>query len=234
MATVVATRPSTIVDLAPRQQHRRLWTVVTAIEVIAASVAVLLDLLIPTFVLLALAGISLLIRRQGFASLGFHRAPHRHLVAKMFGFAVVWSLIQLGVVMPIANHVSGKEQDVSDFADLRGNVGMLVALLLLSWTIAAIGEEAAYRGYLQTRMARLFGSDRTALVVAVVLSSLMFGRVHSEQGVVGIVAVALDGLVFSVVRYRFKTLWASVLAHGFNNTIGFIAFFLVGPVHAFW
>jgi hypothetical protein len=25
-----------------------------------------------------------------------------------------------------------------------------------------------------------------------------------------------------------------VLAHGFNNTIGFVAFFLVGPIHGLW
>ena len=30
------------------------------------------------------------------------------------------------------------------------------------------------------------------------------------------------------------TIGISVLAHGFNNTIGFVAFFLVGPIHGFW
>jgi membrane protease YdiL (CAAX protease family) len=37
-----------------------------------------------------------------------------------------------------------------------------------------------------------------------------------------------------VLRYRYRTLWASVLAHGFNNTIGCVAFFLVGPLHGLW
>jgi CAAX protease family protein len=63
---------------------------------------------------------------------------------------------------------------------------------------------------------------------------VFFGLAHSEQGVVGVVAVAIDAVAFSVLRYRYKTLWASVLAHGFNNTIGFVAFFLVGPIHGFW
>jgi len=222
-------------DIAPHNRHRHLWTVVTFVEVVAASVAIAFDLLIPTFVLLALAGMSLLIRREGFAALGFHRVPQgEHLVVKMLGFAALWSLIQLAVIMPITNHLSGSETDLSDYEDLRGNVGLLIVLLVLSWTLAAIGEETAYRGYLQTRMAQLFGSDRVAIVIAVALTSVMFGRVHSEQGPVGMVAIALDGFVFSVVRYRFKTLWASVLAHGFNNTIGFVAFFLVGPIHGLW
>jgi hypothetical protein len=50
-----------VADRAPRHRHGHFWTIVTAIEVGAASVAVGLDLLIPTFVLLALAGISLLV-----------------------------------------------------------------------------------------------------------------------------------------------------------------------------
>jgi uncharacterized protein len=111
---------------------------------------------------------------------------------------------------------------------------LLVGLLALSWTLAAVGEEAAYRGYLQTRMAQLFGPGQGALVAAVVVSSLLFGLAHTEQGIVGVAATAIDAVAFSVLRYRYKTLWASVFAHGFNNTIGFVAFFLIGPIHGFW
>lgn len=229
-ATVAATG-----DRAPRRVHDRFWTVVTGIEVVLASAAVALDLLVPTFILLALAAVSLVARRQGFSSLGFHRVETGSRLAwKMLAFAAVWSLFQLGVVMPIVNHLSGKQQDLGDFKDLQGNLPMLVGLLALSWTLAAVGEETAYRGYLQTRTAQLFGGGRAALVVAVVVSSALFGLAHSEQGVVGVVAVAIDAVAFSVLRYRYRTLWASVLAHGFNNTIGFVAFFLVGPIHGFW
>jgi membrane protease YdiL (CAAX protease family) len=219
---------------APSAKHRRVWTVVTAVEVIAASAAVAFGLAIPTFVLLAMAVVSLVIRRKGFDSLGFHRVAHAHLAIKMLVFAVAWSVFQLGVTMPIANHLSGRETDLSDFKDLEGNVGMLIGLLVLSWTLAAIGEELAYRGYLQTRIRELFGSNHAGLVAAVAVSSLLFGMAHSEQGAVGALTITLDAIAFSVLRYRYKTLWASVLAHGFNNTIGFVAFFFVGPIHGLW
>ncbi len=216
-------------------KHHRTWTIITAVEVAAASVAVLLDLIVPTFVLLAMALVSLLLRRKGLASLGFHRvAAPRALIAKMFAFAAAWSLFQLAITMPIANHVSGRKTDLSDYKDLQSNIGMLLGLLLLSWTLAAVGEELAYRGYLQTRMRDLFGSGRAGLIAAVLASSLLFGIAHSEQGLVGVLIITVDAIAFSVVRYRYKTLWASVLAHGFNNTIGFIAFFFVGPVYGFW
>jgi hypothetical protein len=31
-----------------------------------------------------------------------------------------------------------------------------------------------------------------------------------------------------------QRLWASQLAHGFNNTLGLTAVFLVGPIHGLW
>jgi uncharacterized protein len=218
----------------PPEKHQRLWTTLTVCEVLLASAAVLLDLIIPTFILLAMALVSLAIRRKGFSSLGFRHTRNRGLVLKMLAFAAAWSLFQLCITMPVANHLSGKKTDLGDYKNLQGNFAMLIGLLVLSWTLAAVGEELAYRGYLQTRMRQLFRSSRLGIIVAVLASSILFGYAHSEQGAVGVVTITLDGLAFSAVRYRFKTLWASVLAHGFNNTIGFVAFFFVGPIHGLW
>jgi hypothetical protein len=215
-------------------RHRRAWTLITAVEVVAACAAIILDLVVPSLVLLAMAVVSLVLRRSHWSSLGFHRPGSWLLVPKMLVFAGAWSLFQLAVAMPIANHVSGEKQDLSDFKDLEGNVGMLLGMLALGWTVAALVEELAYRGYLQTRMRQLLGSSGAALVVTVLVSSVLFGRVHSEQGLIGVVIVTLDGVAWSALRYRYRTLWASVLAHGFNNTIGFITFFFVGPVYGLW
>jgi membrane protease YdiL (CAAX protease family) len=141
-----------------QQQHHWLWTAVTALEVTAASVAVVLDLVTPTFVLLALACLSLLIRRTGWASLGLHHSRHRHLAPRMLAFAAAWSVLQLSVTITPRQPYLRQAADLSQFKDLQGNLGLLIGLIALSWTVAAIGEELAYRGYLQTRMRELFGS----------------------------------------------------------------------------
>ena len=80
----------------------------------------------------------------------------------------------------------------------------------------------------------MLGSDGIGLVVAIALSSLLFGLIHTEQGVVGVALATVDAVAFCVLRYRFGTVWAPVLAHGFINTIGFVAFFAVGPVYGLW
>jgi membrane protease YdiL (CAAX protease family) len=208
--------------------------VAAAVEAVAAAVAVILDLLIPTLVLLAMAAVSLLVRRRGLGSLGLHRIAERSLVPKMLAFAALWSLFQLGVTKPVANHISGDRQDLSGFEGLEGNIGMLVAYLVLGWILAAFGEELAYRGYLLTRVREALGGGRPAILVAVVVSSLIFGFAHSEQGLIGVFVVTLDALAWATLRGHYKTLWAPVLAHGFNNTLGFITFFFVGPIYGLW
>ncbi|HEX6148880.1 CPBP family intramembrane glutamic endopeptidase [Nocardioides sp.] len=226
----------------PTSTHERLgtagrartWVVVAAVEALLGTIVVLADLGIPTLVLLLLVGASLGIRREWLGSLGLHRTAAMPLILKMLAFAVVWSLFQLAVTMPVANHLSGSRQDLSAFDGLEGDVGLLLTLLLLSWTLAAFGEELAYRGFLLTRFREALGSGRLATVVAVIGTSVLFGFAHSEQGAVGVLIVTLDAVAFSLLRLHYGTLWAPVLAHGFNNTLGFLAFFAVGPIHGLW
>jgi membrane protease YdiL (CAAX protease family) len=212
----------------------RTWAVVAAVEVLLGAFVVLADLGIPTLVLLFIAGVGLGLRRQGLGSLGLHAAAALPLAAKMLAFAVAWSLFQLAVTMPVANHLSGSKQDLSAFDGLEGNVGMLLTLLILSWTLAAFGEELAYRGFLLTRCREVFGSGILGTAVAVLATSLLFGFAHSEQGAIGVLVVSLDAVAFCLLRLHYGTLWAPVLAHGFINTLGFLAFFFVGPIYGLW
>ena len=228
-----ATRPVSAATSTSRDG--RLWRVVTALEVAAAVVAVLADLLIPSLVLLVLAGISLLARRRGPASLGFHRpARPGRLVGLMLAVAAGWTLLHYALLIPVTNHISGERQDVSDFEELQGNLGLLLLMLVLAWTLAAMVEETAFRGYLLTRVRELLGDGRTGLMVAVLACSLLFGLLHTEQGLVGAVLATIDGVLFCVLRLWSGTLWASILCHGFINTIGFVSFYLVGPVYGLW
>jgi hypothetical protein len=212
----------------------RSWDALSAVEATGAAVAVLLDLLIPGLLLLAMALVSLAVRRQGLASLGLRRGVTWRDAAAVLGLTAGWSVFQLSVTMPIAHRVSGRRPDLSAFDDLEGNLRLLAVLLLVGWVLGAFIEEIAYRGYLLTRTREVFGSGRAGIVVAVLASSVLFGIAHTEQGAIGALVVTLDGLFFCTLRYRFRTLWASVLAHGFNNTLGFVTFFLVGPLYGFW
>lgn len=115
------------------------------------------------------------------------------------------------------------------------NLGSLLFFLLMTWTLAAFGEEIAYRGYIPRRIQDLAGENRAGAIVAIGLSSLLFGLAHTEQGVVGVIVTALDAVFFSLLKQRYGgNLWAPILAHGISNTIGLVTFYLVGPLTGFW
>ena len=195
----------------------------------------LLDVALPALVIVALAGLSLLARREGPSSLGVAR-PARlwPLVAQVLGLSIGWTLLTVAVTMPLLEHLTGRRQDVSMFAPLEGDLVLLLAMVGLSWTLAAVVEELAFRGFLFTRLRELLPEGTVGVAAATAVSALAFGLLHSEQGLIGVVLTTVDACFFTWLRLRYRTLWASVLAHGFNNTIGMTAFFLVGPVSGLW
>src|SRR5215207_9281238 len=115
-----------------------------------------------------------------------------------------WLLASQGLAMPILNRITGGRQDLSQFAGLQGNLGALLIFFAVSWTLAAVGEEIIYRGYLPLRITEVFGANTVGILAAVVLSSVLFGLAHTEQGTIGVILTFLDALFFSFLRWRFK------------------------------
>ena len=175
-----------------------------ALEVALGATAVILDLAVPTFVILALMVVSLLIRRQGLSTLGFHRVPHGWvLTGKMAAFAAAWTLFDVGLLKPVENHLTSAQQDMSQFMSLHGNLGMLLTWLVLGWLVAGFGETLAFVGFVQTRITEVVGCTGARLAGAVVLSSVLFGLLHTEYGIVGVTVSAVNGVFYCVLRYRY-------------------------------
>ncbi|HSN43464.1 MAG TPA: type II CAAX endopeptidase family protein [Propionibacteriaceae bacterium] len=210
------------------------WRWFAGVEVALAIVAVALDLFLPTLVILVLAALSMLARRENSDSLGLVRPSRTWWPVRVFGYSVAWTLVTIGLTIPIVEHLSGERQDVGQFAPVEGNLRLLAVLLLLTWTLAAVGEEVAYRGFLLTRATEMVGGTGVATIGASLLAAAAFGWAHTEQGAVGVVVTFVDALFFTWLRFRFRSLWAAVLAHGFTNTIGLVAYFFVGPIYGLW
>ena len=193
-------------------------------------------MLIPTLIILVLMVVSLLLGRGKLTDMGIKKIEKpMKMMMTIFLLTVLWTLFIIGVFMPVLNHLTGSTQDLSTFENLKGNIGKLVFLLAASWTLAAFGEEIAYPGFLQTRISELFADKTTGILIAVALSSLLFGYAHTEQGIIGVVITTFDSVFFSLLRYKYKgCIWAPVLAHGFSNTIGIVTFFFTGPIYGLW
>lgn len=216
--------------------NSRLLKILTVIELIVAIMIVLLDFFNRTLLILAMLALSLLIRREKFNSLGLKKSKSwPRVIGASFIIAVLLQLFDAGVLMPVLNRLTGTTINYSGFANLQGNPSQLLFLLPLGWTLAAFGEEVVYRGYLQKLLGELFGKGIGGAVIAIGISSLLFGLAHRDQGLIGVVVTTLDAVIFSLLKRKFDdNLWAAILAHGIYNTIGIVVFYFTGPIYGLW
>jgi CAAX protease family protein len=175
--------------------------------------------------LLAVAAVFLWWRGPGWRGIGLRR-PARPARTLAIGLAVglAYQFLGLYVIEPmIARTTSGALPDASAFRALVGDPMRLAFWLAMSWSLAAFMEEAVYRGWVTVRIAELGRFSRAGWIAGVLGSSVLFGVIHSYQGVSGVIATGLSGLVFSCLYLATgRNLWASILAHGFMDTAGFV------------
>jgi uncharacterized protein len=88
--------------------------------------------------------------------------------------------------------------DLSDLRPLVGNRNLLALALLLTWRLAAFGEEMVYRGYLMNRVADFLGRNRTRWRVSLILTGTLFGFDHFDQGAIGQIENVIGGFLLGV------------------------------------
>lgn len=171
---------------------------------------------------------SLWVRGEGPRAVGLaFRSDWRRTVLLGIGAGIGYQGFSLYVAEPTIARLTGRLPDVSVFGPLAGNIRFLLISLAIAWTLAAIGEEFVYRGYLLTRIARVLGDTRRAWLGALAVTSILFGAGHGYQGVSGMISAGLGGFVFGLLYLATgRNLWVSVIAHGTMDTMGFLLLFL--------
>ena len=154
--------------------------------------------------------------------LGFGiRLNLRHIILAVV--AIVLLRVFAIAVNPLIEAFLGGARNLERFAEVEGSVVSLVSLLIVNWTLAAFGEELAYRIVLMRGISFALGDSRTGQVVALVLQATMFGLIHAYQGPTGIAGATISGLVFGVVTIAARgSIWPAAIAHGTNNTFGIV------------
>jgi len=171
---------------------------------------------------------SLRLRGMKWRDVGFARPRSwgkAFLLAVAAGSAM--ELLELFVTQPLLARWLGKMPDLSDFADLVGNLKLTLLFLLLVWTLGALGEELVYRGYLMNRMAGVFRNSKVGWIVSLVVMSIVFGCAHLDQGRTGMIENILDGLMLGGLYLACgKNLAVPVIAHAFSDTLDFLLIYL--------
>jgi membrane protease YdiL (CAAX protease family) len=118
--------------------------------------------------------------------------------------------------------------DLSMFRPLVGNLGLLFALMIPNWILAAFGEELVYRGYLLNRVASLCRGVREQWLLSLLVVSALFGFAHWEsQGMAGMLQEGTAGLLLGLLYLGSgRTLAVPIVAHGVSNTLAFVLIYL--------
>ncbi len=174
--------------------------------------------------LLALGWISLRLRGLGWRDVGFVRPPRWSRALVLGSVAgVAMELFATFVTVPLLSHLTGSPPDLSDFRSTVGNIRLLLVWLVLNWTLAAFGEELAFRGYLMTRIADVGRGTRGAWLVSLIVASALFGWGHGDQRLTGMLQEGLAGFLLGLLYLASgRNLTVPIIAHGVSNTLAFV------------
>lgn len=141
-------------------------------------------------------------------------------VLAMIGF-FIGSIIMVNITgMP-------QQADMSSYEFLKDNLGLLFLTLIGVYIASSFGEEVIYRGFLITRFSEIGKHTKAAIVIAVILSAVIFGLIHYEWGPMGVVQTFFMGLVLGICYIKLKKrLWILVLAHAYMDTILMLQLYL--------
>lgn len=206
---------------------------IIVLELVAFGAIVIADArgwipLTQTIALWPMVVVAMWLQGQPWAQIGW-RAPEDWARAVAMGVAagVAMELLAIWVTTPAISRLLGTEPDYSNLQAIRGNMKLLLLFLALSWTLAAVGEEVCFRGFLMERLARLFGQSQAASLASLVLSSVLFGWGHTEQGPAGWLQEGLSGLLLGLLFLATGgNLTVPIIAHGVSNTLAFVLIYL--------
>jgi membrane protease YdiL (CAAX protease family) len=149
-------------------------------------------------------------------------------VATAVAAAAVLLLGSQYMVEPLAARFRPQPEQVSSVITSSAHNWKSALLgLIIVWTFAAFGEELGFRGYLLSRAADLLGRSNLAYWAAMLYVAVLFGFAHFYKGPAGIVDSAWSGLILGTVYLvTGRNLWASILTHGFCDTVAILFTFM--------
>lgn len=144
------------------------------------------------------------------------------------GLAILILALFLLVVNPIIQgYLPVEEKNLERFTTLKGNTLLYIVGIASAIITAGFGEEIIWRGYILKRLAAVFGNHNMAWIIALVLTSVLFGCLHFYQGMIGVIQTGITGFLLGVIFMvnGKKSLWINIVAHSVIDIISLTAIY---------
>lgn len=156
-----------------------------------------------------------------------------------------WSMVPIQVVLILLAFVAAQtlaslfvstfmtlpEPDLSRYDAIAGNLGGALFMALVLPFTASIPEEVIYRGFLIGRLTELFGRHTQGAAVTVLLQALIFGAIHFQWGIGGMIVTFLMGIVWGLAFLLcHRNLWVVIIAHSTGHLLLVTQLYLATPI----
>jgi membrane protease YdiL (CAAX protease family) len=170
-------------------------------------------------------------RGRTLADLGFRR-PERWLTVPFWAIGIFAAFVIAQIFAPalVSPFFELPAPDLSRYDVIRGNLPVAIAAALLLPLTASIPEEIIYRGFLIERLTAVFSKSNHATLFAVLVQSLIFGSIHFQWGLGGVIVTAIMGLVWGTAFILCgRNLWIVIIAHSTGHVAMVTQLYLSAP-----
>ncbi|MGI9469140.1 MAG: CPBP family glutamic-type intramembrane protease [Rubripirellula sp.] len=153
--------------------------------------------------------------------------PMQQRLALVKGNWPVWAWVTAALATPLVGIISGiiiglfldesaALKEMSDIFRQQSQSGFTAQLVLMVALTPALCEELLFRGYVQSRLTRVFPP-----VLGILFSSVVFAAFHMDP--VHVIAVVPLGIFLGWLTWQSGSLFPAILAHFVNNLVSVLA-----------
>ena len=156
-------------------------------------------------------------------SLGFSKPKNLlKLVGITLGLAFTIHLFSYYILLSPIEKITGVPLSVGVFEQVKNNTTILITSLIIGWVVGGFFEETIFRGFMISKFMEHI-NPKVGAILGAIFSSVLFGLLHSYQGITGQILLIINGLFIAAIYIVSKrNLWLCIFTHGFINTISML------------
>jgi membrane protease YdiL (CAAX protease family) len=139
------------------------------------------------------------------------------------GMGIFIQVFGIYVLSPIKEWIGIAQEIPASYAAIEGNNSKLIIYLVVAWTTAGFGEELIYRSFFLGQFVSVFENLKNKWVLSLIISSIIFGFLHFNNGIDAIIGTTVNGFIIGLVYLKTgRNIWAAYVTHAVANTVGFL------------